>query len=57
MPYLRCNCKHPYQDEKYGNYMRVHNPVLTKSGSQEYKCTVCNSIRTESLTTNKRRNK
>lgn len=33
-----CTCKHPYQDEKYGENKRVMNK--TKDG--RYRCTVCN---------------
>jgi hypothetical protein len=34
----RCDCKHAYQDEKYGHGMRVHN--LKKDGDKA-NCTVC----------------
>jgi len=33
---MGCDCKHPYQDQKHGAGMRVHNP--DKDG---YTCTVC----------------
>jgi len=33
---LKCDCKHEYQDSKYGAGMRVHNQ--TKNG---YRCVVC----------------
>jgi len=36
---MRCDCKHDYQDLKYGLGMRVHNPGQGKSIT--FKCTVC----------------
>lgn len=36
----KCNCKHEYQDEKYGPGMRVH-VATTKDGT--WRCTVCNT--------------
>lgn len=37
---LKCkpSCKHSYQDEKYGQQMRVHNPC-----AKGWTCTVCGS--------------
>jgi hypothetical protein len=35
---LQCNCKSEYQDEKYGEGMRVHN-----EGNKSWRCTVCGS--------------
>jgi len=42
---LRCNCKHKYQQEKYGD-KRVHNQVNGKTDT--YRCTVCDTERTRS---------
>lgn len=33
---LDCVCSHAYQDKKYGQGKRVHNP-----GKANYTCTVC----------------
>jgi len=35
---LRCDCESEYQDNEYGEYLRVHNPLLRHN---EYKCTAC----------------
>lgn len=34
-----CTCEHKFQDEKYGRFMRIHNPRAGKNGG--YRCTVC----------------
>lgn len=34
----RCNCKHAWQDRRYGKGMRVHNRMPQKSLNR---CTVC----------------
>lgn len=39
-----CTCKHEYQDKRYGEQMRVHNPGPKSKGStgkQAWICTVC----------------
>lgn len=42
---LRCpsNCRHDYQDQRYGRGMRVHNlAALNKKEIERYwRCTVC----------------
>lgn len=38
---LRCECKHTFQDMKYGSGMRVHTPK--KAGG--WRCTVCSKER------------
>lgn len=45
---LQCNCKHQFQDERYGQYMRVHNAMKAdpKSGEGKFRCTVCKSEKT-----------
>lgn len=35
---LLCDCKHTFQDEKYGKGMRVHNISFDKKKAY---CTVC----------------
>ena len=35
----KCDCKHKFQDEKYGKGMRVHNERAGKDGG--CRCTVC----------------
>lgn len=38
----RCDCRHSYQDEKYGKGMRVHNNKRKEQGKeQKSSCTVC----------------
>lgn len=42
-----CNCKHKFQDKEYGQGNRVFNPKeKIKDKTQEYRCTVCQSIKT-----------
>jgi hypothetical protein len=36
-----CNCKHEYQDEKYGRGMRVWNEKVAKGKVCGKRCTVC----------------
>ena len=40
-----CNpdCKHEYQDERYGLKMRVHNPLKGDTHTL-YRCTVCEKV-------------
>ncbi len=40
---LRCICKYPYQDARYGKQRRVHTIAVKKSDalSTTYRCTVC----------------
>lgn len=33
------------QDAMYGKGIRVHNQTATKSGSPQYRCTVCGQVR------------
>ena len=35
---IKCGCKHPYQDEVYGQGNRVANPMVKE---KTYRCTVC----------------
>lgn len=39
-----CNCKNEYQDETYGEGMRVHNSKGGRDGAG-FRCTVCGSER------------
>lgn len=44
---LKCNCKHEYQEVKYGNGNRLHTPKLVVQGKKpEYTCTVCGTKKT-----------
>ena len=38
---MACSCRHEYQDRRYGQGQRVHNP--RKEG--KYACTVCDNIK------------
>jgi hypothetical protein len=38
---MRCECKHEYQDKRYGMGMRVHTPKKTAG----WRCTVCGKDR------------
>jgi hypothetical protein len=41
---LGCNCKHEFQDQRYGKGMRLHNQKNSKTaGVNEWRCTVCKS--------------
>ena len=43
----KCNCRHEFQDEKYGKGNRVYNKLLPERGKpQEYRCTVCGNVKT-----------
>ena len=46
---LKCTCKHEGQDKMYGHQIRLHNPLKkTEKGAQEYRCTVCATVRKSS---------
>jgi hypothetical protein len=36
---MQCTCKHPFQDERYGINMRVHN--ARRKPRPGWRCTVC----------------
>ena len=37
-----CTCRHPFQDQKYGTGLRVHNQMqVVKGAPAQYRCTVC----------------
>jgi hypothetical protein len=36
---LRCACRHPFQDERYGINLRVHN--ARRKPRPGWRCTVC----------------
>ena len=43
-----CNCKHTYQDARYGPGMRVHNMCQGKGANgkdADFRCTVCSTKR------------
>jgi hypothetical protein len=37
-----CDCKHEYQDQKYGKNNRVHN---TTEDGRNARCTVCGKVK------------
>jgi len=41
---LKCNCKHDYQDKRYGPGRRVHN-LCVKGGKVAHRCTVCSNVK------------
>lgn len=42
----QCTCTHEYQDQKYGDGIRVHNPLAKKKEQpQQWRCTVCKAVR------------
>ncbi len=38
---MQCKCRHEYQDQKYGNGMRVYNVGASTRGVSKARCTVC----------------
>jgi len=34
----KCNCKHEFQDNRYGSFLRIFNILSNDKG---YRCTVC----------------
>lgn len=38
---------HEFQDKQYGTKKRVMNPIQTKGGHPEYRCTVCDKTTKE----------
>lgn len=43
MKILPCDCKHEFQDERFGKGKRVHNECKgTKGAPPKYRCSVCN---------------
>ena len=45
---LLCKCKHPFQDEKYGQGKRVHN-TMRKDTKNKWRCTVCGDAKEGTL--------
>lgn len=48
MPLAKCDCKHPYQDARYGPGVRVHNLMnnaKADSTAKQGRCTVCGKER------------
>lgn len=37
----KCNCRHEFQDSRYGTGNRVHNESRGKNKELVYRCTVC----------------
>ena len=44
---LRCTCQHPFQDERYGINLRIHN--ATRKPRPGWRCTVCLHWKEDSL--------
>jgi len=43
---LPCSCKHKFQDEEYGEGMRVHNYAPKGyNGGPGWRCTVCEKVK------------
>lgn len=42
---MQCTCRHPFQDERYGQNMRVHNAM--RKPRPGWRCTVCLKIKEE----------
>jgi len=42
---LACNCKHEYQDQRYGPGQRVHNKCGRERTERRCRCTVCGKAR------------
>lgn len=43
---LKCSCRHEYQDETYGEGMRLHNWAPgSKKTDVRWRCTVCGLTR------------
>jgi len=40
-----CTCKHDYQDKKYGKRRRVFNALAKKGSVQQYRCTICGTVK------------
>lgn len=38
---MRCNCSNEFQDEIYGNKMRLFNERLANNKNNGWRCTVC----------------
>lgn len=43
----KCNCKNEYQDQKYGQGMRLCNQLGKLKPNGKCKCTVCGAILTD----------
>ena len=41
---LKCDCKHDYQDRRYGQQVRLHNST-SKTDRAAWRCTVCDKER------------
>ncbi len=46
---IPCSCNHEYQDQRYGNHVRVANATAkqdTKNDRVDVRCTVCSRVTT-----------
>lgn len=42
-----CDCKHEWQEKRYGKNKRLHNPTSKKKGEDiVWRCTVCGKEKT-----------
>lgn len=37
----KCDCKHDYQNKRYGKGNRIHNEITKKENVNNWRCTVC----------------
>lgn len=42
---MPCECRHEYQDRRYGRGRRVFNMMKPRKEQQEWRCTVCMKVR------------
>ena len=40
-----CSCRSPFQDERYGKGIRLHNRTARGMSNTEWRCTVCGKER------------
>lgn len=38
---VKCNCRHAFQDNEYGEGQRLANRCKQSTGASQYRCTVC----------------
>lgn len=45
---IKCNCKHDFQDQRYGKQIRIANPTqkATTDKNLVVRCTVCSTLHT-----------
>lgn len=56
MAIAKCRCSNPWQDDKYGTGMRVHNKINKPGVVNDYRCASCGiSVRSITSVTQARR--